>query len=64
MMHFFRHPERDQWHLVNVPFDPAKSGGVACIAAVEGPVPTGARAWSVYTGGKWDVAEVTAREVA
>jgi hypothetical protein len=27
-------------------------------------VPTGARAWRVYTGGEWVDAEVTAREVA
>jgi hypothetical protein len=64
MVHLFRHPKTDQWVLANKPLNPARSGGVACIAAAGGPVPTGARAWRVAERGKWVDAEVTAREVA
>ena len=46
------------------PFDPMEAGCFACIAAAAGPVPTGARAWSVHIGVDWVDAEATAREVA
>ena len=61
--HLFRHPEDDKWHLSFKPFDPADPFCVASISAAGGPVPTGARAWWVYDGGKWVEHEVTAREV-
>ena len=63
--HLFRHSETDEWQLRSKPFDPADDGCVAWIPAAAGPVPTGARAWTVHTGGNvWGDAEVTAREVA
>ena len=63
--HLLRHPGLDQWHLSAEPFDPASAACVAWIPAVRGPVPTGARTWTVALGGaKWGEAEVTAREVA
>jgi hypothetical protein len=62
--HLFRHPGRDEWHLAHEPFDPTVPGWLATIAAAGGPVPTGARAWLVCDGAKWDEREVTAREVA
>ena len=62
--HLHRHPEFDRWNLANHPFDPADDGCAAYIPAAAGPVPTGARAWTIFGGGKWVEAEVTAREVA
>ena len=63
--HLYHYPEGDEWRLANKPFDPAATACVAWIPAAGGPVPTGARAWRVHTGGNvWDEAEVTAREVA
>jgi hypothetical protein len=63
--HFYRHPGHDRWHLKSEPFDPANFACVAWVPAAAGPVPTGARAWTVHTGGNvWDEVEVTAREVA
>jgi hypothetical protein len=62
--HLYRHPAHDQWHVTDKPFDPASSACWAAIPAACGPVPTGARAWEVAVGGKFDQHEVTAREVA
>ena len=62
--HLYRHPELDDWHVMNQPFDPAVIGCLARIPAARGPVPTGARPWTVYDGAKWVQHEVTAREVA
>jgi hypothetical protein len=63
--HLFRHTGRDRWCLSTKPFDPANFASVAWIPAAAGPVPTGARAWTVHTGGNvWAEAEVTACEVA
>ena len=64
MVHLFRHPKTDQWVLANKPLNPARSGGVAWIAAAGGPVPTGARAWEGRDCAKWVEHEATAREVA
>ena len=62
--HLYRHPGRDAWHLGSKPFDPATTACAAAIAAVGGPVPTGARAWKVLFGpGNWGEAEATACEV-
>jgi hypothetical protein len=62
--HLFRHPEREQWHLHNAPFDPAIIlGNVAMISEEGGPVPTGARTWRVCTGGNWVSVELTVREL-
>jgi hypothetical protein len=61
--HLFWHPELDQWRLSSNPYDPAKKGSAANIAARGGPVPAGARAWTVDTGGKWVDVELTVREV-
>jgi hypothetical protein len=61
--HLFWHPETDRWLLSSNPYDPAKKDSVAFIAARGGPVPAGARAWSVFTGGKWVDRELTVREV-
>jgi hypothetical protein len=62
--HLFRHPEFDDWHLSPKPFHPADYTCAAWISAAGGPVPTGARAWTVAddTGGSVTAA-VTAREV-
>jgi hypothetical protein len=67
--HLYRHPERDEWHLSNSPFDPAESTSFAAIRAAGDPVPTGARAWEIGVGvavggANWVTGEVTAREVA
>ena len=65
--HLLRDPKSDQWHLTDKPFDPAADNIVmafATIPAAGGPVPTGARAWTVVVGGEWVQHEVTAREVA
>jgi hypothetical protein len=63
--HLFRHPETDMWQIMNKPFDPASTACLALIPTEGGPVPTGARAWKVHTGGDVFVElEVTAREVA
>jgi hypothetical protein len=63
-VHLYRHPEHDHWHLMNKPFDPTVTGCSAMIPAAGGPVPTGARAWTVVAdGGEWVGAEVTVREV-
>ena len=61
--HLFWHPEEDEWTLSSKPFDPAEDGGVAYIAARGGPVPAGARAWTVDTGGEWVDVELTVCEV-
>ena len=61
--HLFWHPELDQWHIDDHAFDPAKKNCWASIGAGGGPVPAGARAWTVYTGGKWGARELTVREV-
>ena len=64
--HLFRYPEYDEWRLTSKPFDPAETAR-ACFAkipAAGGPVPTGARAWEVGDGARFDQHEVTAREVA
>jgi hypothetical protein len=61
--HLFWHPELDEWHLSSNPYDPAKTGSVAYTAARGGPVPTGARAWSVFTGEEDVDVELTMREV-
>ena len=61
--HLFWHPEKDEWFLDSHPFDPAEDGCTAHIAARGGPVPAGARVWSVFTGGGWGDAELTVREV-
>jgi hypothetical protein len=62
--HLFRHPRLDLWQLSDKPFDPADNACSASVPAARGPVPTGARAWTVWVGAKWVDAEVTAREVA
>jgi hypothetical protein len=66
--HLFRHPGDDEWQLGTKPFDPAVTACVAYIPAAGGPVPTGARVWSVavwsVAGHGFDEREVTAREVA
>jgi hypothetical protein len=49
---------------MNKPFDPASTLCAAGIPAARGPAPTDARVWSVWDGGKFVPAEVTAREVA
>ena len=61
--HLFWHPKGDKWFLSYTPFDPAKPGGIANIAVRGGPVPAGARAWRVHTGGKYVDRELTVREV-
>jgi hypothetical protein len=61
--HLYRHPEEGQWHLHDRPFDPAKTSCRAHIPAAAGPVPTGARAWTVDDGAGWVEHEVTACEV-
>ena len=43
--HLFRHPERDEWHLNDEPFDPATAACAAAIHAAGGHVPTGVQAW-------------------
>ena len=54
----------DQWVLDSKRFDPADNTCVAGIGAAAGPVPTGARAWSLVVGGiMTGVVSVTAREV-
>jgi hypothetical protein len=62
-MHLFWHPELDKWLLSSNPYDPAKKASVANIAARGGPVPAGARAWTVAVGGEWSDVELTVREV-
>ena len=61
--HLYRHPELDKWHLHSKPFDPGTTICVTSIVALGGPVPTGARAWTVAAGGKGVGAEVTARKL-
>ena len=65
-MHVYRHPGFDQWLISPEPFDPEDPAYFAMIPAVGGPVPTGARAWTVVVDDdcEWAIAEVTAREVA
>jgi hypothetical protein len=62
-MHLFWHPEDDDWQLSPEPFDPAEGGCAAYIGAGNGPVPVGARAWTVFTGGEWVDRELAVREV-
>jgi hypothetical protein len=61
--HLFHHPGTDHWCLSNKPFDPATDSCCAYIHAAGGPVPTGTRAWQVWTVVGTVSAEVTAREV-
>jgi hypothetical protein len=62
--HLCRHPERDEWWLASKPF-PRVGRIRAKIPAAGGPVPTGARAWTVSDRAGGSVtAEVAAREVA
>jgi hypothetical protein len=60
--HLFWHPEADEWLLSSIPYDPAEKTCVAFIGARGGPVPAGARAWRVFTGGEWVDRELTVRE--
>jgi hypothetical protein len=50
--HLFRHPKGDDWLLINKPFDPAVIVCATMIPAGNGPAPTGARAWTIWDGGK------------
>jgi hypothetical protein len=50
--HIFRHPVVDQCRLATKPFDPTVTACWAWILAAGGPVPTGARAWTVNDGAK------------
>ena len=49
----YRYSDGDQWLLTDE-FNPSSSVCSACIAAQEGPLPVGARAWRIADGkGGW-----------
>ena len=62
--HLFRHPDDDEWHLTDTPFDAADHDCYAYITAGGDPVPMGKRALEVWDGDTFVDTELTAREIA